>query len=125
MSPDINRQVLLAARPAGEIKDSDFQQEQILEGEESIQGRIIGALAKAQLSEKPVFYLAVYPLEHLKIRELFHPRGSKLCELIENPPVIRGSGFGIDVGQPSDILAGTCSPNSPRRNIASVRLLKP
>ncbi|MBI2360557.1 MAG: ATP-binding protein [Deltaproteobacteria bacterium] len=68
--------------------------------------RINDALAAARLSDKPALLLAAVPRTPASIGEIFESRSAPAVQLLDRPPELRTSGFDLDTGGPSRIVAG-------------------
>ncbi|MBZ0145141.1 MAG: hypothetical protein K8F56_16340 [Rhodocyclaceae bacterium] len=73
---------------------------------ENINPRIDEALQAVGHYDRPAFVLAAVPRRSLNLRALFESRRTPLVELLEHPPTLRQSGFGITADINSRIVEG-------------------
>lgn len=68
--------------------------------------RVSEALEAVGLMQSPAFILSAVPLPLVEIPALFTSRDSEVVQLLENPPELRSSGFGIKSGNDARIVRG-------------------
>jgi hypothetical protein len=73
---------------------------------ENVEARIDDALRAFGRHDKPAFVLMSAPKRTLDLRSLFETRDTPLVDLLEDPPRLRDSGFGLDSDHHSRIVEG-------------------
>lgn len=74
--------------------------------DELLNSRISEALWEVNLMQNPSYILTATPTQIVEIPTLFERKDAEVVRLLENPPELRHSGFGLNTGAPAKIVQG-------------------
>lgn len=79
---------------------------EVSETEERLSKRLLGAIALAQLTERPVFALTAEPTPSSRFPALFAGKDTPLVATFDHPPTLRRAGFDLEHSGNSRIVRG-------------------